>query len=68
MSQGMYWATRGMSVALEFVIPAMLGLWLDRYWPLAPLGVIAGAVAGFAVGLTHLLRIAAEGERRSRPK
>jgi len=57
-----------MSVALEFVIPAMLGLWLDRYWPLAPLGVIAGAVAGFAVGLTHLLRIAAEGERRSRPK
>ena len=60
----MYWASRGMSVGLEFVVPAILGLWLDRYWPVAPLGVIAGAVLGFALGLTHLLRIAKEGERR----
>ena len=67
-SQAMYWASRGMSVGLEFVVPALLGLGLDRVWPLAPAGVIGGAVLGFAVGLYHLLQIAAEGERRFPPK
>ena len=67
-SQGMYWASRGLSVAMEFVIPAVFGLWVDRYWRLAPLGVIAGAIAGFAIGLFHLLRIVSESNRRSGSK
>ncbi len=53
---------------MEFVIPAVFGLWVDRYWRLAPLGVIAGAIAGFAIGLFHLLRIVSESNRRSGPK
>ena len=68
LSQGIYWASRGMSVALEFVVPAVLGLWLDRYWKFAPLAVIVGAIIGFAIGLSHLLRLASEGNRRPGPK
>lgn len=68
MSKGMYWASRGMTVALEFVLPAVAGLWLDGRWSFGPLGVIAGAVLGFAIALMHLLRIAAEGNRRSGPR
>jgi len=63
-SQGLYWASRGMSVGMEFALPALGGYWLDGRWPFRPVGVIAGAVLGFVIGLTHLLRIAAEGDRR----
>lgn len=57
MSLGLLWATRVTTVGLEFSLPALAGLWLDGRWPLRPLGVIAGAVLGFAIGMLHLLRI-----------
>lgn len=60
-SQGIYWASRITTVGLEFALPALGGFWLDGHWPLRPLGVILGAILGFAVGLVHLVRIARTG-------
>lgn len=60
-SVGILWASRITAVGLEFVLPSVAGLLLDRKWPLAPLGVIAGVVLGFAIGMAHLLRISREG-------
>lgn len=61
MSAGLLWASRVTTVGLEFALPALAGLWLDRHWPLQPLGVIAGAVLGFTMGILHLLRISRMG-------
>jgi hypothetical protein len=60
-SVGILWASRITAVGLEFVLPAVVGLFLDRTWSLGPLGVIAGVVIGFAIGMAHLLRISREG-------
>ncbi len=65
-SVGILWASRITAVGLEFVLPSVAGLLLDRSWPLAPLGVIAGVVLGFAIGMAHLLRISREGSGTKR--
>ncbi|MDB5353539.1 MAG: hypothetical protein JWN86_4786 [Planctomycetota bacterium] len=57
MSQGLLWASRITTVGLEFALPPLAGMWLDRKWPLGPLGVIAGAILGFILGMIHLLSI-----------
>ncbi len=68
MSIGLYWASRVTTVGLEFALPALGGLWLDRHWPLGPAGVIVGAAIGFAVGMLHLLKISRDGGKDGRPK
>ncbi len=63
LSQGMYWASRITTIALEFALPALLGLAVDRFvWRFSPAGVLLGAVLGFAVGMMHLLKIAQESQ------
>jgi hypothetical protein len=42
-------------VGLEMVVPIGLGAWLGDYFGVLVWGAIAGAVIGFACGLTHLL-------------
>jgi F0F1-type ATP synthase assembly protein I len=42
-------------VGWEFVIPALIGLGLDRWLGWAPWGVIGGAVVGLVAGFTHLV-------------
>jgi hypothetical protein len=68
LSIGLYWASRVTTVGLEFALPALGGLWLDRRWPIAPTGVIVGAAIGFAVGMLHLLRISRDVGSHERPK
>lgn len=58
---GWTWATRVSSVGLEFAVPALAGWWLDSLWGLRPVGVIAGATLGFAIGMLHLLKISKTG-------
>jgi F0F1-type ATP synthase assembly protein I len=55
------WASRVTTVGLEFALPALLGVGLDRWWKTAPLATVVGAVLGFAVGMMHILRLAREG-------
>jgi ATP synthase protein I len=60
-SVGILWASRITAVGLEFALPVLAGLFLDRKWSLGPLGVIAGGVLGFTLGMVHLLRISHDG-------
>ncbi len=60
LAVGMQWATRATTLGLEFALPPLFGVLLDRHWRLAPLATVLGAILGFAVGMMHVLRIARE--------
>ena len=61
LAVGMDWATRATSIGLEFVIPALLGAYLDQKIGSSPLCVLIGAFLGFGIGMVHILKIAREG-------
>ncbi len=61
LAVGMEWATRATSIGLEFVLPTLLGAFLDSKLGTSPLCVVLGAFVGFGVGMTHILRIAKDG-------
>ncbi|MGE3817797.1 MAG: AtpZ/AtpI family protein [Isosphaeraceae bacterium] len=65
LSVGMTWASRVSTIGLEFVVPALLGVWVDRRFDTTPTLTLIGAFLGFSIGITHLLRIAREGTSRS---
>lgn len=58
MSVGFSWASRITSLSLEFVVPALVGVFLDKRLGSSPWGVVVGSALGFLVGMIHLLRIA----------
>lgn len=68
------WSTRITAVALEMVIPAVIGYWLDERLGTVMVFVVLGAILGMASSLTHLLRmdsppktgISADGGRQDR--
>jgi ATP synthase protein I len=60
----MQWATRVTSVGLEFVVPPLLGVLLDRWLGSSPVCMLLGAVIGFAVGMMQILRIAKDGTQK----
>jgi F0F1-type ATP synthase assembly protein I len=64
LSVGLDWATRVMSVALGFVLPALLGAWIDGRLGSSPWGVLIGAALGFTAGMLQLVRIAQGGTTR----
>jgi F0F1-type ATP synthase assembly protein I len=43
------------SVGVEMVVPAVIGLLIDRWLGSSPLGLIGGAVIGFVGALIHLI-------------
>jgi len=51
------WATRATSIALQAIVPAGLGYWLDSKWGTAPWLLIVGTVLGFACMLMDLIRL-----------
>jgi F0F1-type ATP synthase assembly protein I len=61
LADGIAWASRVSTVGLEFVVPPLLGLLLDRWLHTTPFALLVGAVLGFAAGMRHILQIAREG-------
>ncbi len=57
---GIDWGTRITTIGLEFGLPALLGFGLDRWWKTLPWMTILGVFLGLAMGMTHLVRMAAE--------
>ncbi len=55
-ARGLEWATLAMSVALEMVIPGLLGALLDRLLGLRGLFVFLGFAGGMALGISHVVR------------
>jgi F0F1-type ATP synthase assembly protein I len=52
------WSSIAMTIALEMVVPILLGAWIDSRLGLKGVFVILGAVLGFTAGIWSLLRIA----------
>jgi ATP synthase protein I len=73
LSIGFAWASRITTLALEFTIPVLVGVGLDRWWGTGPGATVTGAVIGFVLFMLHTLRIAKElpaapGRLESRPR
>ena len=47
-----------MSIALEMVIPGLMGYWLDGRVGTEPLFTVCGVFLGMGLGMWHLLKIA----------
>jgi len=59
----MEWASRTMTIGLEFALPPLLGAWCDRSWGTTPWLTVVGAVLGFVLGIVQILRIAQQSSR-----
>jgi ATP synthase protein I len=53
------WVSRITTISLEMSLPALLGYWADRELGTKPLFLVLGGIAGFGLGLWHLLKLAA---------
>jgi len=61
LARAMNLASSITSIALQMVVPALIGLWLDRQLSVSPLFAAAGAALGLYVGIRGLMTL-------SRPK
>ena len=64
---GLTMAHRGITLGLEFALPALGGFALDRRWGTHPALTLLGATLGFVAGLYHLLRISRPAPRPGGP-
>lgn len=64
LAEAHLWVSRLTTVSLEMALPAFFGHWLDKKWGTTPILTAIGALLGFIGGLTHLLQMAKEAERR----
>jgi len=56
MARAMQWVSRITTVALEMVIPAVIGTWLDGQLETSFLGLL-GLLIGVPLGLWHLIKM-----------
>jgi len=57
IAQAWAWASRITSVALEMVLPGVLGYWLDQKLGTVMVFLVLGVILGMVGGLTHLVRM-----------
>lgn len=60
------WAIRVMTVSIEMVAPAVVGLWIDRRLKTLVLFTIIGLILGMSLGMWHLLKIARSADETPR--
>lgn len=68
MAAAMMWVSHVTTVSTLMALPALGGYWLDGYFAISPWLVITGAVVGFYLGMSHLLRLAKAAEIQNRKK
>jgi len=61
MAVAVSWASHVTSIAMEMVVPALIGLWLDRKLETRFIFVTIGAMLGLAVGMMSLIHISRAG-------
>lgn len=57
MAQAMAWSSRVTTIALEMVVPPVVGHWLDQKLGTWALFVSLGAIFGMTAGLLHLIQM-----------
>lgn len=65
-ARGMYWGSRASSAAMQFVVPALIGLWVDKRYASQPWGLVVGAVLGFAFGVREIIRLMHQMDKASK--
>jgi ATP synthase protein I len=53
----MEWTSRVTTIALEMVLPGLLGYWLDRQLGTHLVLLVLGVILGFATGMWHLIKM-----------
>jgi F0F1-type ATP synthase assembly protein I len=54
----MQWSSRITTIALEMALPGLGGFWLDHKLGSRPIFTILGTIAGFSLGMFHLIQLA----------
>ena len=57
LALGLEWSSRITTVALEMVVPALVGYWIDLKLGTRLVFLVSGTVLGFVTGLMSLLRM-----------
>jgi len=57
MAQAVAWTSRITTIALEMVLPGILGYWLDQQLGTRLVFLILGTILGMWVGMMHLLHL-----------
>lgn len=57
LALGLEWSSRITTVALEMVVPALIGYWIDLKLGTPWVFLVFGTVLGFVTGLMSLLRM-----------
>ncbi len=64
--------TLGIQIAVNMVVPVMIGIYADRHFESSPIGLIIGSLVGFLALFSMILKIAlkanAENESRKSAK
>jgi len=58
LATGVHLASSVSTIGLEFSLPAVIGLTIDRHWHTTPVATLIGAVLGFLAGMMHILAVA----------
>ncbi|MCA9102565.1 MAG: AtpZ/AtpI family protein [Pirellulales bacterium] len=58
------WVSTLTTVALEMALPCLAGVWLDRRLGTRIVFTVLGAMGGLALGVYHLIKIAAAQNKR----
>jgi ATP synthase protein I len=51
------WTSRITTIALEMVLPCLVGFWLDQWLGTWVVLVVLGAIVGFAAGMWQLIQL-----------
>lgn len=57
LAEALEWSSRITTVALEMVVPAVLGWWVDQKLGTVVVFVVLGAAVGMTTAIVHLLRM-----------
>ena len=52
------WSSRATTIALEMVVPGLIGLWIDRQLGTVMVFLVLGVALGMTTGMLHLVRLA----------
>ncbi|MHC4400416.1 MAG: AtpZ/AtpI family protein [Planctomycetota bacterium] len=63
IAQAAAWGSRITAIALEMVVPGIIGLWIDRQLGTVMVFLVLGVAMGMTVGMIQLVRLAASAQR-----
>ena len=58
MAVAMAWTSRVTTIALEMVVPGLVGLWIDHCLGTKVLFLVLGLILGFGIALRELVKLA----------